>query len=439
MKFSFRLRKSQSDTPTSIYLDINHKNHRRKFGLGLSIHPDLWDSKKQEAVLTGSKFKKHAKGNPILRTELQNLNAKLGKIRQKAQDYQLRAQLEKKAISAIGLQEFLRNELRENRARNQTPFLTKYYEVIYLKGIEDGTIKYHKNGERRQYAPSTIKVKRQSLNALKKYEKETRSRIRFENLDLKWYDKFVSYFMDEGHKQNYIGRLIKEIKVILRRTYEEGIHGNQIFQNSKFATLTEKTKSVYLTDKELEKLEAIPLAGKDRIYRDMFLIGCYTAMRFGDYSTLDTNNIITINKDKYIVKITEKTGEKVIVPLHPFVEKTLNDEAYRNRNKVYPQKLNKRIKQFAKEAGITQEEELIENVKGQKVFKRVPKYRLISSHTARRTGATLLYLNDVPSIDIMKITGHKSEKSFLRYIRVTHEQVAKRMSTNRFFKPLKAV
>ena len=439
MKCVFRLRKSQSDTPTSIYLDINHKNQRRKFGSGLSIHPDLWDSKKQEAVLTGSKFKKHAKGNPILRTELQNLNAKLGEIRQEAQDYQLRAQLEKKAISANGLQEFLKNELRENRARNQTPFLTEYYEVIYLKGIEDGSITYHKNGERRQYAPSTIKVKRQSLNALKKYEKETRSRIRFENLDLYWYEDFTNNLMEMGYKQNYIGRLIKEIKVILRRTYEEGIHSNQIFQNSNFATLTEEIKSIYLTKEELENLEVLPLAGKDKIYRDMFLIGCYTALRFGDYSTLDTNNIVTLDKEKYIEKITEKTGEQVMIPLHPFVEKTLNDEAYRNRNIVFRSKLSDRIKELAEEAGITQEEELNENTRGKKVIKRVPRYKLIATHTARRTGATLLYLNDIPSIDIMKITGHKSEKSFLKYIRVTHEQVAKRMSTNRFFKPLKAV
>jgi len=245
--------------------------------------------------------------------------------------------------------------------------------------------------------------------------------------------------MEMGYKQNYIGRLIKEIKVILRRTYEEGIHSNQIFQNSNFATLTEEIKSIYLTKEELEKLEDLPLAGKDKIYRDMFLIGCYTALRFGDYSTLDTNNIVTLDKEKYIEKITEKTGEQVMIPLHPFVEKTLNDEAYRNRNIVFRSKLSDRIKELAEEAGITQEEELNENTRGKKVIKRVPRYKLIATHTARRTGATLLYLNDIPSIDIMKITGHKSEKSFLKYIRVTHEQVAKRMSTNRFFKPLKAV
>ena len=66
---------------------------------------------------------------------------------------------------------------------------------------------------------------------------------------------------------------------------------------------------------------------------------------------------------------------------------------------------------------------IIEEVKGGlKVSKKVPKNELIKTHTARRTGCTNMYLAGIPSIDIMKISGHKTEKEFLGYIKVTKEQ-----------------
>jgi hypothetical protein len=45
-------------------------------------------------------------------------------------------------------------------------------------------------------------------------------------------------------------------------------------------------------------------------------------------------------------------------------------------------------------------------------------WELISTHTAPRPFATNEYLAGTPSLTIMAITGHKTEKSFLRYIRI---------------------
>ncbi len=57
----------------------------------------------------------------------------------------------------------------------------------------------------------------------------------------------------------------------------------------------------------------------------------------------------------------------------------------------------------------------------------VPKYELIMTHTARRTGATLLYKNGVNTLDIMKITGHKTEKTLLNYIK---KSILRKMQTD---------
>ena len=56
------------------------------------------------------------------------------------------------------------------------------------------------------------------------------------------------------------------------------------------------------------------------------------------------------------------------------------------------------------------------------------KYELISSHTGRRSFASNAYLAGIPSITIMKITGHKTESAFLKYIKITPEEHARKMA-----------
>ena len=63
----------------------------------------------------------------------------------------------------------------------------------------------------------------------------------------------------------------------------------------------------------------------------------------------------------------------------------------------------------------------------------VPKYTLVTTHTARRTGATLMYLDGMDLLTIMKFTGHETEAEFLKCIRVTAEENAIRLSKMKYF------
>jgi hypothetical protein len=77
---------------------------------------------------------------------------------------------------------------------------------------------------------------------------------------------------------------------------------------------------------------------------------------------------------------------------------------------------------------------------GLKVSKSIPKHDLIKTHTARRTGATNMYLAGISTLDIMKITGHKTEREFLNYIRVSKEETAEMLTNHEYFRNvLKAV
>jgi hypothetical protein len=58
---------------------------------------------------------------------------------------------------------------------------------------------------------------------------------------------------------------------------------------------------------------------------------------------------------------------------------------------------------------------------------------LIKTHTARRTGCSLMYLAGIPVIDIMKVSGHKTEKEFLKYIKVGKEETAINLASHPYF------
>jgi hypothetical protein len=50
-----------------------------------------------------------------------------------------------------------------------------------------------------------------------------------------------------------------------------------------------------------------------------------------------------------------------------------------------------------------------------------------------RAGCTLMYLSGVPTIDLMKILDHKSERGFLNYENVGKEETAQNLSKHPYF------
>ena len=199
--------------------------------------------------------------------------------------------------------------------------------------------------------------------------------------------------------------------------------------------LEEDTEEVYLTTEELKAITGADLSefpGYD-IYRDVFLIGCYTAQRISDYKSIKPEHVTKTAKGVPILKlIQQKTGEMVMIPIGK--ELMILLKKYNNHPpSVQDQKLNEAIKKIADKAKINTLIE-VEKIKGgKKVRTVVPKYELIKSHTARRTGATLMYLAKIPTIDIMKITGHKKESNFLKYICVTKEETADNLAAHPYF------
>ena len=95
--------------------------------------------------------------------------------------------------------------------------------------------------------------------------------------------------------------------------------------------------------------------------------------------------------------------------------------------------MNVYLKEVGKVASIDETVKISKTKGGLRVDRNHKKHELITVHTARRSFATNMYLADVPTISIMKITGHRTEKSFLKYIRISQEDNANKLLNYPFF------
>ena len=91
------------------------------------------------------------------------------------------------------------------------------------------------------------------------------------------------------------------------------------------------------------------------------------------------------------------------------------------------------IKKIGEKAGITELINVEHTKGGMRIKEDIPKNELIVTHTARRSGCTNMFLSGVPTISIMKISGHKTEREFLKYINVSKEGTALSLSEHPYF------
>ena len=250
----------------------------------------------------------------------------------------------------------------------------------------------------------------------------------WEDIDAAYQFRLIKKMDERGFSKNYQGIIISRLRTVMSEGFKLKYHHTTDYQQ--FKRMSEQPDTVYLTEEEIERIWNLKLTGKmEREARDLFLIGVYTAARFSDYSRLSEENI----SNGFITFTQRKTSDSVIVPLSPKIRIILDrngGRAPRMNQTVF----NREIKKVCQKAGIDNEVQVTRSEGATHRTELIPKWKLVSSHTARRTGATLLYKTGVPTRQCMLITGHKSENAFRKYLRITKEENAEMLANNPFFK-----
>lgn len=400
---------------TNIYFFLNYgafkiiDNKKKylplKYYINESINPIFWNSKIGR-VKQDKRFK-----------QFPEFNARLQDIEDRALSVLRKMQNDGEHITNESLKEKLDTILKpykDQTNKKQMDFIEFLNYYLDASGMK----------------PNTKKSYTQTERDLKEYEAEKGIKVTYDRIDIDFHDNFIIWLKDKGYATNTIGDRVKVLKSIMRASYERGHHTNTDYQKKAFSRPKEDTIAVYLNDKELERLYNLDLTNDNKLsnVRDWFLIAACTGLRFSDFSRLTKDNI----SDSITIK-TQKTGATVVIPLHTYVKSILDRHNYILPKVISNQKFNKYIKDVCELAEI-KDLVLIEETKGNlTTSKTEKKFNLVTAHTARRSFATNAYLAGVPTISIMKITSHKTEKVFMNYIKVTGQENAKKLQLHPFF------
>lgn len=260
---------------------------------------------------------------------------------------------------------------------------------------------------------------------LSNYAKHKRKRdYDFTEINQEFYDGFVEYLQGLKFTANSVGKHIRILKLMLNEATRTGINTSNNY--TAFYVFNEDVDTIYLNEEELIKIKEADLSNTphlDRV-RDWFLILAWTGCRFSDLEKIGKTDI----KDGYITFRQQKTNNKVTIPLHPVVSEILIKYDYNLPALISNQRFNEYVKEVAEKAEIKDNEAVTKTIGGKLQTTTQPKYKLISSHTGRRSFCTNMYKKGLPTLMIMSISGHKTEKSFLKYIKVRQEEHAQMMA-----------
>jgi integrase len=295
--------------------------------------------------------------------------------------------------------------------------LTKYFDV-YINDLPNRT--NERTGEK---LSSAMAIKYGTIkNLFADFCKYKGREYDFADMNVKFYQEFKNYMVTEKkYSVNTLGRAMKFLKTILNDATTNKYNNNLEFREV-LKGVTEESDNVYLNKDELEEIYKLDLKDNPKLdrVRDVFLIGCWTGLRFSDFTTLKKDDV---HGDRIRVK-TQKTGSKVTIPLHPTVKLILEKYQYEIPPAISNQKFNDYIKEIAALAKLNEPFTRHITKGGKDAPITMPKWKACSSHTCRRSFATNAYKQKINPVYIMSITGHKTEAEFMKYLKISTDEKA---------------
>ena len=404
----FILNDPRAKTETSILILKSLPGGKRfKYSTRVKIKPSQWN------------FQKEVPRNVKNSEEMGALAAYLEKIRSKFNELAYSLDREGKLEKNI-----LKDELDIALGRK------KREKITYFDFAEKFI-----NESKTAISNETYKVLNRANNRLIDFVKHRGKSFDFEDIDQELYAEFVSYLKDiKDFSQNYIWTIIHNWRRILNEANRRKVWSGDAHKG--FKAKKEKVYNVYLNLKELEIIHHHQFK-KNYLDRaaDRFLIGCFTGMRFGDYSRLVKANF---SNDEFVIQDMRKEEGRVIIPIHWIVREIMEKYNGDLPGSISQQKMNNYLKEMGKEAGIDTEVTKTITKGGKKQTTTYKKHELISTHTARRSMATNMYMEGIPIGTIMQLTGHSEAEEFMKYIKVSEIEVAESLKNHPFFKKPKA-
>ena len=216
--------------------------------------------------------------------------------------------------------------------------------------------------------------------------------MRFSDIDYPLVASFDRFLRALGLAVNTIAKTMKIFRRYVNLAMNEDIFSTNAFH--KYHIRTERRERPTLTEREIRKVESVPtMNDEEERVKATFLLATYTGLRYSDASTTRKNQVVTLNRRKWLVLRQNKTDSEVRIPItHLFGGKALPLVGVRSPS-------NARC-----------------NIVLRRLCRRSRIRKHVTMHTARRTCASILTARGVHLSVVQRILGHQSVQTTERYI-----------------------
>lgn len=410
----FYLKDNQAKKKTPIQVIFNYENQKVKMATGLYILPKYWSKKDQRSrqlmeFPEGSKINEKIEEWVRVILDVNRQFIEVGQIPD--------VDSFKEAVHTSG----------ETIQQKRTPLTfwgmyDKFVQVKRKEAVKD-LVGYDKTLRKHLLATEKLYGRGLSINALK-----TKEGGFVELFDDYMMNTALNAQGEPGFSLNTIGKQHKCLKTFLNWLFDNDYYPS--FSLKHLPTHMEDIEAVYLNEDEVDRLESLIIENpKEKAVRDLFLIACETGLRYSDFSRIKKEMIVDGQ-----LRVNPKKGQglnrtqRLIIPISERVRVIL--QQYNYELPTFPayrvSEFNKIIRKSCKEAEIDSPRIILKRHQGNVTEIIKPKYEMVSSHTGRRTFCTLKFLKGMPSVAIMKFSGHKTERSFMKYLKLDMEVAAEK-------------
>lgn len=404
----FTLKDRTTKSSTMILATFCYQGNRIRFSTGISIPPKYWNKNTEQAR------------ELIEFNEASFINEKINHINSRVKSLYNNHILQDTLPDKVSLRAEILNVINhESTAKKAKTFWEIFDEFVEYKRTELNDVRDYHNSLRKHLKNAEIEFG--SPITISSLKDQQNSFIETFNHYLKSTAKGADGTI--GLSVNTIGKQHKNLKVFLNWCFNKEICNS--FSLKHIVTQTEDVEKVYLKHKEVEAIKTVKLKSKkDRIVRDLFVIGCETGLRYSDFTQLSEDHVLNNQIHIRPTKTRKKSKNKLIIPLSSSVKDVITKY---NGFPSFTGKLvdfNKIIRKICEKAKVN---DVITNDRyknGKHIQTKHKKFELISSHTCRRTFCTLKFLDGMDAQAIMQFSGHKTERAFMRYLKLDAELTA---------------
>jgi site-specific recombinase XerD len=238
---------------------------------------------------------------------------------------------------------------------------------------------------------SNSKNSKETIRKFKQIEghlKEFKPDLCFKDFTESFYDDyFLGYLPDLGVSDNTTDKHISEIKKMCNYALKRFHHIVIPTDYLDYKRVYENPFRLSLTWEEVKLIEAYKAPNEELLLaQGLFLISCYTGLRWQNCSQITERNIVQTNGQYYFKGITFKNGKSLTLALADKVVEILKHYNY-NIPKAYNYDVNKDIQTIARAVKLNDNVTFTKLIKGKPVETTVPKWKKTTMHVARHSFA----------------------------------------------------